>query len=913
MKRVKSWFLALCALGLATESLAQTSQALIARLGLDGSTADSSGNASSLVSFNGTYVTDRFGVPNCAAHFDGTSQYAYFRVPNLPQGDSARTLAMWIKSDRSGTRPTNEHFSGWGSSGPSQAFGFYIASSNSKLAGYLGYNDNVTNFVADSQWHHVVHVYEGGISRVYVDGSLASSFPVAINTIGGTLFSFGARIATDLGGAARDFFSGAIDDVRIWSRALSANEVVSVFSENVAPSIVSGPTSIAVSQGGSATFSVVAAGVSQLVYQWKKDGISLPGATASVLTFNNTQPWHSGDYSVTISQSSGSVTSAAATLSISGVAPGLWKNLVAYLPFDGDASDRTPFSNNGTVAGRYQYLASGTVGGSLQLSGDGSIYYSYGGYVSLPQLGSYMNSGFTYSLWVKDEVVGTNPVGGGSYVFAGVLDEPMLDINLNNNDSLRPSLNFTLDTGKGGAAHLDAVTLRKDISSLSSYSSSWKHLALTYAPGRLTAYFNGTKVGESVITFTGFPMSRASLGRSWWSGGSGSSARMSATYDNLRIYNRTLSESEVLQLYASEAPSAAPILSVQPTPQVVTEGQSATFAATVAGTSPISYQWKKNDLAIVGATNASFFIQSVKVADAGAYTVTVSNVLGAVTSTPANLTVRSANPGRLFNLSIRTATSSGSGTLIVGFVLGGAGTTGSTSLLTRASGPALTQFGVTGTIGDPVLGVYDGGRLIESNDNWEGAEVAASATSVGAFAFAPLSKDAALLSSLRGASYTSQVFDAGGTNGIALVELYDTSGSFSYTKPRLINISARAIAGTADSTMIAGFVIKGDTPITVLIRGIGPALSQFGVTGFLANPRLTLRRDGNLVTTNDNWGDLGASAMAATMASVGAFALPANSLDSAILATLQPGLYTVELTGANSVPGVALVEIYEVP
>ncbi|MDO8539034.1 MAG: hypothetical protein Q7S40_01225 [Opitutaceae bacterium] len=113
--------------------------------------------------------------------------------------------------------------------------------------------------------------------------------------------------------------------------------------------------------------------------------------------------------------------------------------------------------------------------------------------------------------------------------------------------------------------------------------------------------------------------------------------------------------------------------------------------------------------------------------------------------------------------------------------------------------------------------------------------------------------------------------------------------------------------------MIAGFVVKGDTPVTVLIRGIGPTLTQFGVSGVLANPRLTLLRDTTLITVNDNWGDLGPATISATASSVGAFALPANSLDSAILATLQPGSYTVQVSGASITPGVALIEVYEVP
>ena len=115
--------------------------------------------------------------------------------------------------------------------------------------------------------------------------------------------------------------------------------------------------------------------------------------------------------------------------------------------------------------------------------------------------------------------------------------------------------------------------------------------------------------------------------------------------------------------------------------------------------------------------------------------------------------------------------------------------------------------------------------------------------------------------------------------------------------------------------MIAGFVIKGETPVTILVRGIGPGLSQFGVTGVLGNPKLTLFRDSTVVAINDNWADVGAAALASTANAVGAFALPTNSLDAALLATLEPGAYTAQVSGVDpaAATGIALVEIYEVP
>ena len=109
--------------------------------------------------------------------------------------------------------------------------------------------------------------------------------------------------------------------------------------------------------------------------------------------------------------------------------------------------------------------------------------------------------------------------------------------------------------------------------------------------------------------------------------------------------------------------------------------------------------------------------------------------------------------------------------------------------------------------------------------------------------------------------------------------------------------------GTGSNVLIAGFVISGNTPETVLIRGIGPTLGQFGVTGSLAAPELVLYDSGNnTLQTNSGWG--GGANLVQAFASVGAFSLAANSADAAILVTLPPGAYTAEVSGVNGATGV---------
>ena len=306
-------------------------------------------------------------------------------------------------------------------------------------------------------------------------------------------------------------------------------------------------------------------------------------------------------------------------------------------------------------------------------------------------------------------------------------------------------------------------------------------------------------------------------------------------------------------------------------------------------------------------------IARAQAADAGSYTVVVTTTAGTVTSAVATLTLGAS---RLGNLSVRSTAGTGSDTLIVGCVVGQGDPA---PLLVRAIGPALTAFGVTGVLADPVLTVTDANNsVVSTNDNWAAGtnsnQTVAVTTRVGAFALATTALDAALVANLTPGSYSAVVTGKTPAPGIALMEAYDTSTT--NTSARLINMSARTNVGTGGSILIAGFAIQGDAPKQVLIRAIGPSLTQFGVTGVLADPQLALFRQGTTqpIQQNDNWlAATNAAQVGLAGAQVGAFNLPATSRDSAILVTLDPGTYSAQVSGVGNTTGVALVEIYEVP
>ena len=138
--------------------------------------------------------------------------------------------------------------------------------------------------------------------------------------------------------------------------------------------------------------------------------------------------------------------------------------------------------------------------------------------------------------------------------------------------------------------------------------------------------------------------------------------------------------------------------------------------------------------------------------------------------------------------------------------------------------------------------------------------------------------------------------------------------SFDFTG--LVNLSARANVGTGANVVIPGITLRGTKPKTLLIRAIGPTLASFGLAGTLANPTVTVFDSANQpVLINDDWGNVpDLTALKSASAAQGAFALADGSRDAALVTTLPPGGYTIQVAGlgtGTATSGVALVEVYE--
>ena len=294
--------------------------------------------------------------------------------------------------------------------------------------------------------------------------------------------------------------------------------------------------------------------------------------------------------------------------------------------------------------------------------------------------------------------------------------------------------------------------------------------------------------------------------------------------------------------------------------------------------------------------------------------ITIQAEAGVVSTSSASTAASFASDSRqLMNVSARMRVGGGEGdasrSLIAGFVVGGSQPK---RVLLRAIGPALSGFGVPGALTDPQLRLYSSaGALVAENDNWAGAETSAGAAAVGAFALAAGGRDAAVVVTLQPGAYTLVVSPNGG-EGVALAEVYDADAGATLGGSSIRNLSTRGQIDGDASPLIAGFSVRGEGGRRVLIRGIGPALAQFGVGAVLGDPTLKIYQDGRLVAENDNWSTALAENTAAAAAS-GAFALTSGSKDAAIVLTLAPGSYTAVVRGVGDTAGAGLVEVYDLP
>lgn len=720
--------------------------------------------------------------------------------------------------------------------------------------------------------------------------------------------------------------------VRVSNSLGSVVSSAAVLTVTTPPSIVTQPASQTVTAGDTVSLSVVATGTAPLSYQWKKDSNLIAGANASTLNFTPISLSDAGAYTVTVQNALGSVTSTVATLTvqppysppkilthpasqtvISGdtvtfrvVASGLptptyqWFNGAALIPGATDSS----FSMSGVSiinSGSYRVVVSNSLG---SLTSD-SAYLTV---LAPPHILSAPSSqsavlGATISLEVSAS--GTAPLTYQWYRN----DTPI-------SGATQPSLTLTTLTNDDAGTY--KVTVSNPAGSATSNPFTLSLSAAAAPPVITGGPLTQTAMEGSAVTFTVGASGTAPFTYAWSFNGQDIPGATQSTYQipnvkltdageyRVRLTNAAGSALSPIATLTVTPPPTAPHIIVQPQSQAVAPGSNVTLQIVADGTGPLRYQWYRDGTPIAGETSSVLQLLNFGAEVTGEYFVQITSAVGSVTSQNASLTL--LPPSEVVNLSVRAQAGSGENALTVGFVIRGSSTK---SLLLRGIGPTLTSYGVPNVLADPQLRLFrEGAQPIGSNDNWGSTQGMATVfTNVGAFELPSASKDSAIVSALAEGSYTAQLTSTDAGTGVALVELYDTQpGS---PGARLVNLSVRNFVGTQENTLLVGVIVKGTLPKRLLIRGVGPTLREFNVSGVLEDPKLAVISGADILSENDNWG--GTAALKSVFESVGAFALPATSADSAMILSLQPGTYSIRLSGAGDSTGVAILEIYDLP
>jgi hypothetical protein len=255
---------------------------------------------------------------------------------------------------------------------------------------------------------------------------------------------------------------------------------------------------------------------------------------------------------------------------------------------------------------------------------------------------------------------------------------------------------------------------------------------------------------------------------------------------------------------------------------------------------------------------------------------------------------------QLLNISSRTNVQTGDHVAIAGFIVFGQAPK---KVIVRGLGPSLTGLGIGGSLQNPTLSLHDAfGATLATNNNWQDSQ----AVEIQQSGFAPAdNRESAIIATLEPGAYTTVLAGESSTTGIGLVEVYDLAHE---TPSKLANISTRGFVDP-DNVLIGGFIAGGTGPgnVEVVVRGIGPLLSQAGIAGFLPDPTLELRNaQGSLLAFNDDFDD----------APENFEMIPPNlqlykAKDAALPAALPPGAYTAIVRGKGGASGIALVEIYD--
>jgi hypothetical protein len=503
------------------------------------------------------------------------------------------------------------------------------------------YSVNGGTPLVSNSWNHVAMSFDGAALSLYLNGVLDASVPVS-----GQIFP--SPQAFLIGGSMGSLwgFTGLIDEPALYARALSAAEIKSIFDAGslgkcpipVPPKIVTQPVGRTVHAGNSAALAVTATGDLPLSYQWRVNGVGLAGQTSPSLWLPQVELGDAGVYTVVVTNLAGAIVSSETVLTVLTnataciAAPG---GLAAWWKAEGDGQD---------AVGVHHAQWSGAVAFSNSFVGQAFSFAGTDGRVVVPDAPA-LNFGpgqdFSFEAWVEP-MVSTTEYGVMSIVdkrycpdYSGSLG---YEFNLSNG---RVHCRLSDSSNGNGAEFGPAGPDLRD--------GSFHHVALTvirnqtnggalYVDGQAVLVFDPTAVAGDLSNTEPFRIgNHAAL---WYNG------FYKGRIDEMSVYRRGLSAEEVAAVFSAGAPgkcSAAtpPQILRQPASQTAFAGSTVSFQVSAMGQSPLSYQWRFNGATLAQQTQALLVLPNVQLAQAGAYSVVVSNQSGVAISADANLTVLS--------------------------------------------------------------------------------------------------------------------------------------------------------------------------------------------------------------------------------------------------------------------------------
>jgi hypothetical protein len=515
--------------------------------------------------------------------------------------------------------------------------------------------------ILDGNWHQVAAVFDrtGNQVSVYVDGAMKTSASLGTAGTESLTPSTFSPNATLVGGSGNGLYSGAgaVDDLGIWTRALSSADVLAIYAQGlqgqplttavagtgVKPLISSAPQSQTVYAGFDVDLSVAASGSLPLFYQWYQNAKPLIGATNTDLKIPSVTTNALGSYFVVVSNLFGSVTSSPpATLTVLPVPTNIMAGLVVYLNFDSNIVAQAGTTNSATAIGSVGVATytNGVIGTAAaifandQSGGPAASDWA----ASLGDVEWIYSNNWTFSIWVKTTdklgaVLGNKDWNSGANIGWLISEYYQNFLNYNAVNSPRHDIgNYNWADNKW---HHVAAVFYRDINTV-----------FTYVDGAPTASAALSTTGTESLTPANIVPNATLIGSS----GNGSYSAAAAV-DDLGVWARPLNRDELLSIYAqglkgqplTTAVANAPIrpqIATAPQNEIRLAGLPAAFSVVATGSNPLFYQWYRNGMALSGQTNASLTFTALLSDSGSAYTVSVSNRFGSVTNgSPAILTV----------------------------------------------------------------------------------------------------------------------------------------------------------------------------------------------------------------------------------------------------------------------------------